>query len=154
VIRSVILDSSPLGLATSPKPTVERDKVRRWLTVLRISGVHIIVPEIADYEVRRELIRAGKQNGLRLLDRFNEENDYLPLNTEAMRRAARLWAEARMAGHPTAPDSALDADVILAAQALALGLRDDEYIVATSNQQHLSRFVAAKRWQEIITGDE
>jgi predicted nucleic acid-binding protein len=116
--------------------------------------VRIIVPEIADYEVRRELIRADKLNGLRLLDQFNDENDYLALNTSAIRLAARLWAAARLAGHPTAPDPALDADVILAAQALALGLNAGEYVIATSNPAHLSRFAPAKRWQDITIGNE
>ena len=35
---------------------------------LLLSGYQIIVPEIADYEVRRELLRAGKTRGLARLD--------------------------------------------------------------------------------------
>ena len=72
------------------------------------SGVRVIVPEIADYEVRRELLRANKVNGLALLDTLTESLDYLPLTTAAMRRAARLWADARQSGQPTAGDNTID----------------------------------------------
>jgi hypothetical protein len=63
-----------------------------------------------------------------------------------MRWAAELWAQARQGGYPTAPDPALDGDVILAAQALSLGV---PVVVATANVAHLSRFVPADVWQNI-----
>ena len=51
--RIVVLDAGPLGLVS--KPDVGR--CNAWLRMLDISGARIVVPEIADYEVRRELIR-------------------------------------------------------------------------------------------------
>ena len=65
-----------------------------------------------------------------------------------MRRAAEFWAEARRDGRPTAPDPALDGDVILAAQAATLD-RDD-VIIATTNPKHLSRYVPAALWTDIV----
>ena len=65
-----------------------------------------------------------------------------------MRRAAGFWASARSRGRPTAPDHALDGDVILAAQAAELAAGGDE-VVATTNVGHLSRFAAASRWNEV-----
>jgi hypothetical protein len=41
----------------------------------------------------------------------------------------------------------LDADVVLAAQALTLGAAP--VVIATSNVGHLSRFVPAELWQNI-----
>ncbi len=67
---------------------------------------------------------------------------YLPLTTAVMRHAADLWAEARRRGRPTAGAQALDGDVILAAQTLAVGGR-----VATENVGHLSQFVEAFNWR-------
>ena len=39
--------------------------------------------------------------------------EYLPLTTDVMLQAAAFWAQARQTGTPTAPDPALDGDVIL-----------------------------------------
>jgi len=68
-----------------------------------------------------------------------------------MLRAAELWAAARNAGLPTAGPDALDADCILAAQALLSAGPSDTVTVATENVAHLSRFVDAQLW-ETITG--
>lgn len=95
----------------------EVDACKRWLLALAERGVRIGIPEIADYEVRRELLRAGKMRGIERLDALRETFEYLPLSTVVMRDAASLWAEVRKRGQPIADPKALDADVILAAQA-------------------------------------
>jgi predicted nucleic acid-binding protein len=89
-------------------------------------------------------MRAGQHASVRRLDSLGEDLEYLPLDTSVMRRAAVLWAHARNTGVPTAPPEALDADVILAAQAEAAGA-----IVATENVGHIARFVTARHWREI-----
>jgi predicted nucleic acid-binding protein len=108
------------------------------------------IPEIADYEVRRELLRAGKTRGIERLDALLETFEYLPLSTVVMRDAALLWADIRKRGQPTADAKALDADVILAAQARRMDAA--EVIVATTNVHHLSRLVDAKLWREVVVG--
>jgi predicted nucleic acid-binding protein len=107
----------------------------------------VIVPEIADYEVRRELLRANKVKGIAKLDALADLLEYLPITTAAMRRAALFWAQARQQGRPTAGDKTLDADMILAAQAMALGVAD--VVIATTNVGHLSRFAPAELWHKI-----
>lgn len=114
------------------------------------AGARVVLPEIVDYELRRELLRAGKQNGLRRLDTAGRTLDYLPLTTAAMRHAAELWAELRRQGLPTADARAIDADAILAAQALLTAAPGDTLVVATTNIGHLSRIVPAQRWQDIV----
>jgi hypothetical protein len=108
-----------------------------------------MVPEIADYEVRRELIRAHRLRGIAHLDRAKTTLGYLPITTAAMSQAAEIWAQARQLGQPTAPDLALDADAILAAQAVLLAQQGDPVVIATTNVGHLARFTAAQRWQDI-----
>lgn len=144
----VVLDAGPLGLLCAPpnRKGQARD-CARWLANLLSREARVIVPEIADYEVRRELIRAGLTASICRLDALNETLEYLPLLTQSMRRAARVWAYARQTGQPTAGDNTIDADVILAAQVLELDL--PEATVATTNVGHLSRFVAAALWFNI-----
>lgn len=147
---SVLLDAGPLVLVTNPAASAETRAATGWLRALLTAGTIVIVPEIADYEVRRELLRARKSRGLARLDELERALDYLPLNTEMMRRAAEFWAHARQHGRPTAGDAALDADVILAAQASALAAdTGEEVVVATTNVGHLSLFVDARLWEEI-----
>jgi hypothetical protein len=55
-------------------------------------GRRVIVPEIADYEVRRELLRANRVSGLARLDGLARLLEYLPLTTAAMRQAVVFWA--------------------------------------------------------------
>ena len=107
------------------------------------------MPEIADYEVRRELLRAGKTAGIDRLNAFISYATYLPLTTASMRIAAQLWADARNTGVATADAAALDGDVIVVAQAISLNSSEQNFVVATENVRHLSRFVPAKPWQEI-----
>jgi predicted nucleic acid-binding protein len=120
-------------------------EIADWLVVRLRAGVEIIIPEIAGYEVRRELLRAGKRKGLERLDHLKRELTYLPLDSATMLRAAEFWANARNQGQPTADPKELDCDVILAAQA-----ERATAIVATENVGHLSLFVDARHWRTII----
>jgi predicted nucleic acid-binding protein len=146
--RAVLLDAAPLGLLAAPPRKAAARDCAVWLAGLMNVGTRIIVPEITDYEVRRELIRAGKTRSVKRLDALALATEYLPITTAAMRRAAELWAQARQQGQPTAGDNTIDADMILAAQALMLG--EPQVVVATTNVGHLSRFVPADDWQNIV----
>ncbi len=110
----------------------------------------LLVPAIAYYETLRELKRRSARTQIARLKRFSLPTDRLiPLTTPQLELAARLWAEARRAGTPTAREEALDVDAIVAAQALSLGLHESEYVVATTNPAHLSRYVPAQLWTDL-----
>lgn len=104
----------------------------------------VIIPEITDYELRRNLLLEGLSESVHRLDELKAVLTYLPLTTRVMLRAAEFWAQARKDGRATADPKQLDVDVILAAQA-------DEVkgIVVTENVGHLALFVEAKTWDEI-----
>ncbi len=141
----ILLDTTPLSLLTHPNGGLSdvRD-IRQWLRDHLAAGAEVSVPEIADYELRRELLRVGRTSGLRRLDALIDEIGYLEIDTPTMRRAAELWALARQQGLVTSPQEALDGDVILAAQAEQVG-----GVVATENPVHLAWFVTAKRWRDL-----
>jgi hypothetical protein len=65
---AVLLDSGPLGLVTNPNNNPQAIACRAWLASLRAAGRQVVVPEITDYEVRRELIRIQSHSGLANLD--------------------------------------------------------------------------------------
>jgi predicted nucleic acid-binding protein len=147
----VLLDSGPLGSAANPRGSESTLQCRAWLDKLLQDGVVVVIPEIADYEVRRELLRADKFTSIRRLDRMKTSMHYLPLTTEVMLQAAELWAATRKIGRPTSHPHALDGDVILAAQAEVLRCQGYFTVVATTNIGHFSRFVPASHWREITS---
>ena len=151
MIRFIVLDSTPLSMLTQRLGIAPADACKQWLARHTAAGVRTVVPEVVDYELRRELMRLNKGSSLNRLDGVlaHSQTKYLPITTTAMRVAARLWADARRRGMPTADRHALDVDVILAAQVMTSGLPANEIVVATSNVSHLSQFVPACLWSSI-----
>ena len=148
--KLILLDTGILGMVTNPKtsnPICQQCK--EWLDNLPLEGYQVILPEIADYEIRRELIRANKINGLKRLNQLKQVLKYLPITTEVILLAAQFWAMARQMGKPTGDDKSLDGDVILAAQAKIEQLKQNMVIIATTNVKHLSLFADARQWQNI-----
>ena len=145
----MLLDAGPLGLVTNPRGSPDALQCNLWVESLLLEGMRVLVPEIADYEVRRELLLAGKRRGIAQLDQLKAALGYAPLTTETMLQAAEFWAQARQQGQPTASDAALDADVILAAHAVILSSPRDPVTVATTNVGHIARFTDARRWQDM-----
>jgi len=147
VSRVIVLDTGPLSLVTNPKLSAESIACAQWLQAHITAGNRVIIPEIADYEVRRELLRANKTKGIARLNDLAKFLEYLPITTTAMLQAAQLWAQARQQGQPTAGDKTIDGDMILVAQAMTLAILD--VVIATTNVGHLSKFIAAELWQNI-----
>ena len=134
-----VLDTGPLGRLTHPARNLE---IVNWLEHQLTHGIPVIIPEIADYELRRSLLLEGLTRSVARLDELKATLVYLSITTPVMLHAAELWAAARRRGRPTADAQALDGDVILAAQTLAVSGR-----VATENVGHLSFFVEAVNWR-------
>ena len=101
-----------------------------WLKTISATGATVIIPEIAHYEVRRELLRIRAIGSI---------------------KAAEFWASLRQSGIPTASPEALDADAILAGQAALAGQPGDTVTIATTTLAHLSRFpgIDAQIWDQI-----
>jgi hypothetical protein len=149
VSLTVLLDAGPLGMITNPRSSLESEECKNWLMSTVSSGARVIVPEIADYEVRRELLRAGKSAGIGRLDALKDLLGYMPITTHVMLKAAEFWAAARNTGRQSATDASLDADMILAAQAAILAGNGTQAVIATTNVRHLALFASARVWREI-----
>jgi hypothetical protein len=149
--RLVLLDAGPLGLAVSPPGVTLVDRCRAWLRTLEVAGVEVGIPAVADYEVRRELIRIGATAKLRNLDLLHSRVSFLDVTADAWHRAAELWAIVRRLGKPTAGSGDLDADAILAGVVDTIGQPGDIVTIATMNLRHLVRFpgIDAQLWKTI-----
>ena len=148
-MKHILLGSSPLGTLSNPAQTPEVIAISAWAAACDDAGHTLYIPEVIDYEIRRELLRAGKPAGVAKLDALKTALVYLPLTTDAMLLAADLWAQSRRRGQPTGDPQKLDIDVILAAQALLLPVPLSDLLLATSNVGHLSQFVPAALWTDI-----
>jgi predicted nucleic acid-binding protein len=150
VARIIVLDSGPLGDACRKRGKREVEDLTSWRIQAKANAAIIAIPEIADYEVRRGLLSTGATDGIDRLDLLRAELGFcIPISTAAMRKAAELWADARKEGNATADDKDIDADVILAAQAIVYAGLRDHLIVATYNARHLARYVKAHHWDGI-----
>ena len=146
----LLLDTGMLSQVCYPFPLENRPFCEWFLSALgEPDKYELVIPEIADYELRRKLIHLKVYRGHRAaaeslvrLDELVDQVDYQPIDSETMHQAANFWAEARGTGRPTAPEPALDGDVILAAQAFT-----SDGQVLTNNPKHLGRFVQIFDWQ-------
>jgi predicted nucleic acid-binding protein len=138
----LLLDTGVVGQICHPR---KYHDVRRWFAAA-ISEHDFLVSEVADYELRRELIRINSPRSLARLDELARELRYVPVTTATWRSAANLWAWLRRTGKATASEHGLDGDVLIAAQAIAEGAT-----VVTTNPRHFHALVRAMEWNELVT---
>jgi predicted nucleic acid-binding protein len=132
----LLLDTAVLGEVCHPRKYAD---VRAWLA-RSVFHHDVLISEVADYELRRELLRIGSKRSLHRLDELTRELTYVPMATSTWRAAATL----RRAGTVTAAPNALDGDVLIAAQALAEGAS-----VVTPNLRHFEAIVPAVSWRDV-----
>ncbi len=114
--KCVFVDSCTLGILANPNKTTETEACKAWALNLHRKDTLVRVPEIADYETRRSLIRIASAESLAELDRVIAVYTLVPICTDAMRRAAEMWANLRIQlGKGGTDDKRLDGDVIICA---------------------------------------
>lgn len=145
----ILLDTGPLGLITHPLGSPESDACNQWMRSQLAIGVHVLVAGIADYELRREMLLNQNTKGIIRLNNLNATIGFDPITTAVMNQAAIFWSQARRMGKPTAPDAALDGDMILSAHASLITRRGHNLTVATTNVKHLDLFCNAGLWTDI-----
>lgn len=157
--RVIVLDTFPLSCTGKREPApgivlTLSEKCHHWIRACDAAGHRIVAPSICYYEVLREMERLGASSQINRIRNFcfATPNRFLSITDEHLESAAKLWAQARNQGTPTASAASLDADVILMAQVQSLGLASAQVVVATTNVGHLSLFVPAQLWMDIIPG--
>lgn len=154
--RVIVLDTFPLSSTAKQEPRQGAahsilDNCQEWVQECIRARHTVIAPAICYYEALRELERLNATSQIARLRGFCRAvpGRFLSITDTDIDRAARLWAQARNAGTPTASADALDGDVVLAAQALNLGLSASDFVIATTNPGHLSQFVPCDLWTNI-----
>ena len=136
----LLLDTAVVGEICHPR---KHAGTKQWLG--RVSATHeLLLSEVVDYELRRELLRIGARRSLQALDDLALTITYVPVTTATWRAAAALWARARLAGRPSAPADAIDVDVLIAQQAI-----ESAAVVVTPNKRHFDAFVAVMSLDEV-----
>jgi predicted nucleic acid-binding protein len=158
-VTVVLLDSGPLGLLTHPQGNSEATECKAWLKTLLTQGHTVFVPEITYYETRRELRRSELRHGvpstgLANLEAFVQSAGLIALTSETLVLASEFWALARHHHFQGSPDAALDADMILCAQASLLSDAEQAdgraaVLIATTTVKHLTHFADARLWRDI-----
>ena len=142
--QPVILDSGPLG-QISRADSLRHAEIKAWFDLLIARDVPVFIPAIADFEIRRSLILAERTRSLARLDALQVQAALLPITNPDLRLAARLWAMSRKQGKSVGDPKELNADVILAAQAISI----PNAVIATGNVGHLALFAEARLWTSI-----
>ncbi len=154
-LHLVALDTGVLGLVTHPKPSPEAAACSAWVATLTRNGVRVVVPAIADYELRREYELRNAFKAISELNTAKSLFGWLSITDETLQRAAQLWAQSRRMGQPTSDAKALDGDCILVAQtqleAERLNLQPNQWIIATTDVGDLPRLAPAQRWSDITS---
>jgi predicted nucleic acid-binding protein len=143
----VLLDTGVLGLVTHPRADGGRPCVE-WMRDLIAADVKFVIPQICDYELRREYVLQGSSRALTKLDDLLTVLEFACVDSPIWRAAADMWARCRREGSPLASSEALDGDVILIATTIKVA-RTDQTVVATTNVKHLEKFVDARQWADI-----
>jgi predicted nucleic acid-binding protein len=137
----LLIDTGVLGQICHPR---RHEDVRVWFRSAVREHV-LLVSELADYELRRELLRIRAARSLARLDELTRELQYAPITTPTWRRAAALWASARSTGVVTAHEAALDGDVLVASQAI-----EERATIVTTNARHFASLSApALEWSAV-----
>ena len=100
---------------------------------------------VADYELRRELVRSRSLQSLARLDALAQEIPRVPLTDAMWRRAADVWADQVARG--ALPGPGISGDTLIAAQAL-----ETRAIVVTKNLKHFEGIVFAMDWTDLPIG--
>jgi predicted nucleic acid-binding protein len=150
--RFIPLDAGVVGLLCSSPLLPRVVDCKAWLYGMASAGATIVIPDITDYEVRRDQILLGKVAKLARLNSLRSMFRGAEVTPAAWLKAAEFWALVRRAGLPTAPLLALDGDAILAAITVTLVGDGDTATIATTNVGHLARFpgIDAREWGQIV----
>ncbi|MBD1912873.1 MULTISPECIES: nucleic acid-binding protein [unclassified Leptolyngbya] len=143
---------------SNPNPDSPKTKeCKQWFEARQDESFLFGIPEICDYECRREYFQNRSIVSIQRLDKLTQRTDrlvYWRLTTGIVHKAAQLWGEARNKGIVLADKKSLDGDVLLIATAINIVEETEEkVIIATTDESDLSNFnnrrLVSLSWEKI-----
>jgi predicted nucleic acid-binding protein len=155
----VFIDTNILGLISNENTSFdEAQQCKKWFSTLLIRSVRVVTSDLCNYEEMRGLLSSSilKKEvapGIKSLEFLRADGflEFLPVSTEALDLAAKLWARASTSGQTTRDEKDIDIDIIISAQYQLLRneFPGQQVIMATTNLKHLSIFCEAAHWRDI-----
>ena len=155
----VFIDTNILGLISNENTSFdEAQQCKKWFSTLLIRSVRVVTSDLCNYEEMRGLLSSSilKKEvapGIKSLEFLKADGflEFLPVSTEALDLAAKLWARASTSGQTTRDEKDIDIDIIISAQYQLLRneFTGQQVIMATTNLKHLSIFCEAAHWRDI-----
>jgi predicted nucleic acid-binding protein len=155
----VFIDTNILGLISNENIYFdEAQQCKKWFSTLLIRSVRVVTSDLCNYEEMRGLLSSSilKKEvapGIKSLEFLKADGflEFLPVSTEALDLAAKLWARASTSGQTTRDEKDIDIDIIISAQYQLLRneFPGQQVIMATTNLKHLSIFCEAAHWRDI-----
>jgi hypothetical protein len=108
----IVLDTGVLGMLVHPAETGEPRECKVWLKQLVSRGAIFCIPEIADYELRRELIRMARTESIRRLDELKTTLRYVPITTPTMLQSRNFLKTQDVRGANSALDGCDNESVV------------------------------------------
>ena len=119
-------------------------RVRRWFEAMHVRHT-VFLSGVAEYELRRELVRNHSVRALDALENLAERLPYVPMDRPMWKCAAVVWADQVAKGRM--PAQGISGDTLLAAQALVV-----RAVVITENLKHFEGIVLAMSWTDVPIG--
>ncbi len=105
---------------------------KRFQQALR-NNSKILISPIVFYEVMRFFYHKKAVKEINFLLKLVDKLYWIDTNYNTWDKGAKIWAQARSIGRPTADEKSLDADVLIAAQA-----KEHNAVVVTKNTKHFT----------------
>lgn len=142
----IVLDAGPLSAILYAK---RGSAIETWYNDHLAAGTKFVIPEVADYEVRRLLVKRKAVARIARLDELIKTVYYHPISTSVMHHAADAWAACRLRGQPFTVDDRFDGDAVFVGHVRVLEAAGTQVLVATHDVADLSPWVDAYEWQDI-----
>jgi predicted nucleic acid-binding protein len=138
---AILLDSGPLGKMVHQERTYI-EPTRLLEKFAKDNGISLLIPEIIEMELKKELVNRGFVKSIRKLNKFGQQDRIIKLTQDDRLLAKEIENNLRKEGKSISKEIPSN-DGILAAQAINLKISQEyeKVIILTENIKHITKLV-------------